>query len=178
MTSQTIEARCSYQAADVVLNGDQPHLLVHRRRDGRLVVDYTCFRQRATGDLTLEEARQTIEEQLSSVETPPQAVHGLLEADSTRPWPFGMEMPDDDARAEVHVPIAEEDEEIEESTKAAERKPAEGGPGEREGEEAPCTRRASHDGRLPAVDHLLPSLSLTMRSRPQLGRMSVPVMGL
>lgn len=48
MTSQTIEARHSYQASDIVLNS-MP-LLLRRRNNGQLVVDYTCFVQRTEDD--------------------------------------------------------------------------------------------------------------------------------
>ena len=48
MTSQTIEARHSYQASDIVLNS-MP-LLLRRRNNGQLVVDYSCFVQRSEDD--------------------------------------------------------------------------------------------------------------------------------
>ena len=48
MTSQTIEARHSYQASDIVLNS-MP-LLLRRRNTGQLVVDYSCFVQRSEDD--------------------------------------------------------------------------------------------------------------------------------
>lgn len=48
MTSQTIEARHSYQASDIVLNS-MP-LLLRRRNNGQLVVDYTAFVQRSEDD--------------------------------------------------------------------------------------------------------------------------------
>jgi hypothetical protein len=43
MTSQTIEARHSYQAEDIVINNSQPNLLMRRLADGCLSVDYQCF---------------------------------------------------------------------------------------------------------------------------------------
>jgi hypothetical protein len=48
MTSQTIEARHSYLASDIVLNS-MP-LLLRRCNNGQLVVDYTCFVQRSEDD--------------------------------------------------------------------------------------------------------------------------------
>lgn len=100
MTSHTIEARHSYLAEDIVLNG-QPHG-VRRRDDGRLVVDYTCFRKRASGDLTLDDARLNFETQSPIFLDSPGVAHGVAlqqaEADSrsTR-LPDEDGLPDDDA---------------------------------------------------------------------------------
>lgn len=100
MTSHTIEARHSYLAEDIVLNG-QPHG-VRRRDDGRLVVDYTCFRKRASGDLTLDDARLNFETQSPIFLDSPGVAHGVAvqqaEADSrSMRLPDEGALPDDDA---------------------------------------------------------------------------------
>lgn len=98
MTSHTIEARHSYLAEDIVLNG-QPHG-VRRRDDGRLVVDYTCFRKRASGDLTLDDAKLNFETQSPIFLDAPGVA--LQQADAE----VGLAdagMPDDDAMPQ-HAP--------------------------------------------------------------------------
>lgn len=62
MTSQTVEARYSYQAADIVLTGDQNKDMIRRLPNGQLSVDYTCFRERTEGAATIQEAVQDISE--------------------------------------------------------------------------------------------------------------------
>ena len=62
MTSQTVEARHSYQAADIVLTGDQDKGLIRRLPNGQLAVDYTCFRTRTAGAVTVQEAVEDIAE--------------------------------------------------------------------------------------------------------------------
>ena len=56
MTSQTIEARHAYQAADIVLVGDDSAALIRRLPDGCLTVDYSCFQAAARGAKTVERA--------------------------------------------------------------------------------------------------------------------------
>ena len=56
MTSQTIEARKAYRAEDIVLVSDESDMLIRRRDDGKLVVDYSCFCSRAQGLPTVEHA--------------------------------------------------------------------------------------------------------------------------
>lgn len=99
MTSHTVEARHSYLAEDIVLNG-QPQG-VRRRDDGRLVVDYTCFRMRATGDLTLDDAKLTFETQSPVFLDSPGVAQGVAaqqaEADARSGPSVDLGMPDDDA---------------------------------------------------------------------------------
>lgn len=106
MTSHTIEARHSYLAEDIVLNG-QPHSVL-RRQHGRLVVDYTCFRKRASGDLTLDDAKLNIETSSPMFMDSPGAAHGIAmqqaAADaSAMSDGVGMGMPDEDALPDVDV---------------------------------------------------------------------------
>lgn len=60
MTSQTIEARHAYQAADIALVGDDNAALIRRLPDGCLTVDYSCFRTAARGAKTVERAAADI----------------------------------------------------------------------------------------------------------------------
>eukprot|EP00892_Ulva_mutabilis_P008016 jgi/Ulvmu1/5587/UM023_0124.1 len=99
MTSHTVEARHSYLAEDIVLNG-QPHG-VRRRDDGRLVVDYTCFCARASGDLTLDDAKLTFETASPGFLDSPGVARGVAaqqaEAEARSMGSDELGMPDDDA---------------------------------------------------------------------------------
>ena len=56
MTSQTVQARHAYQAADISLVADAGHVIIRRLPDGVLTVDYSCFQSRADGADTLQAA--------------------------------------------------------------------------------------------------------------------------
>lgn len=74
MTSCTVEARHAYQASDIALVGDEMQTIIRRLPDGTVTVDYSCFRERAVGAATLEDALACSQGVLSRNATPREAV--------------------------------------------------------------------------------------------------------